>query len=146
MINTLIKVYNRSTKSKQLYLFHNEAGSKTQHTFIMKLSGSNTQHIFFMIGIFKDVVAGSNAQHIFVTMNLSTSFVVDVFLLGFCFACLFCFLLCFLVDKINVRPCVRPTATTNQTPVMVTSCSHEATILKKLKHVCSPMPLFFFPF
>ena len=71
LINTLIKVYNRSTKSKQLYLFHNEAGSKTQHTFIMKLSGSNTQHIFFMIGIFKDVVAGSNAQHIFVTMNPS---------------------------------------------------------------------------
>ena len=59
----------------QVYLLHNEAGSKTQHIFIlklfMKLSGSNTQHVFFTIGIFKDVVAGSNAQHIFFTMNPS---------------------------------------------------------------------------
>ena len=82
----------------------------------MKLSGSNTQHVFFTIGIFKDVVAGSNTQHIFFTMNPSPLlFVVDGFLLGFLFFVLFCSV--FLVDKINVRSCVSPPATTRQTPV-----------------------------
>ena len=40
-------------------------------------------------------------------------------LVGF-FVCLFCFVwCCFVVDKINVRSCVSPTATTRQTPVSV---------------------------
>ena len=39
-------------------------------------------------------------------------FVEDEFLLGFCF------LWCFLVDKVNVRSCVSLTATTRQTPVV----------------------------
>ena len=70
-------------------------------------------------GIIKDVVAGSNTQHISITMNPSPlSFVVDEFFLGFCFLSLFCFVWCFLVDKINVRSCVSPTATTRQTPVI----------------------------
>ena len=71
--------------------------------------------------IFKDVVAGSNTQHISITMNPSPlSFAVDEFLVGFCFLYLFCFVWCFLVDKINVnvRSCVSPTATTRQTPVV----------------------------
>ena len=54
---------------------------------------------------------------IFFTMNPSPlSFAVDEFLPGFLFS-LFCFVWCFLVDKINFRSCVSPTATTRQRPV-----------------------------
>ena len=53
--------------------------------------------------------AGSNTQHIFFPMRMF-------------FVCLFVlFCLVFLVNKINVRSCVSPTATTRQTPVGVFS-------------------------
>ena len=42
---------------------------------------------------------------------------------------LFCFVWCFLVDKINVRSCVSPTATTRQTPVIVALCSSNDAVL-----------------
>ena len=95
-------------KVNSYYLLHNEAGS-------------NTQHIFFLNGTFKDV-AGSSTQPIFFTMNPSPlTFAVNEFLLffrRFFLSFLFCFVWCFLVDKINVRSCVRPIATTRQTPVV----------------------------
>ena len=49
-----------------------------------------------LFAIFKDVVAGSNTQHVFFTMNPSPLFfVVDEFLLGFCFLLFILFCLVF---------------------------------------------------
>ena len=83
----------------------------------MRLAVTYSVIIFFIIGIFKDVVAGSNTQHIFYTMNSSPlTFTVEEFL-GFLFVSFFCFVWCFLVDKINVKSCVSPSAMTRQTSV-----------------------------
>ena len=114
-----IKIFKK--KKKKAYHLHNEAGSNTAYLLHNEVA-SNTQHIFFHNGIFKDVVAGSSTQPIFFLINPSPlTFAVDEFLVSrsvFFFCFLFCFVWCFLVDKINVRPCISPTSTTRQTPVV----------------------------
>ena len=62
--------------------------------------------------------ARNNTHHVLFTMNPSPlTFARDEILFGLLFVCLFCFVWCFLVDKINVRSCVSTTATTGQTLV-----------------------------
>ena len=57
------------------------------------------------------------AHSIYSSLWIRLHFFCSRWILAWVFFSLFCFVWCFLVDKINVRSCVSPPPTTRQTPV-----------------------------
>ena len=111
-------------KRTQLYVLCNEAGGKTQHIFFMRLAVTHsissllavTHSRSSLLAVTRSISSSLAVTHsIYILHNESLStYICGRWILA-CF--LFCFVCCFLVNKIKVRSCVSPTTTTRQTPV-----------------------------